>query len=104
MTENTEEVVCHHCGRSQHGMMFRVAKGQSSVRLCVRDAILYPPWIRNAVKTAIVVGTMLALINHGDAYWVKPWSAGLALKTALTYCVPFAVSMWGALTASRINF
>lgn len=103
MTENTEQTTCYHCGRPVHGMLFRIMESRSTKILCLTDAIRYPPWVRNAVKTAIVVGTLLALINHGNAYWTEPWTAGLALKTALTYCVPFGVAMWGALAASRIE-
>ena len=45
---------------------------------------------------ALVVGSILTSINHGDMilsgeypYW---------LKIVLTYCVPYCVTTWGAIT------
>ncbi|MGR3463098.1 MAG: nitrate/nitrite transporter NrtS [Roseovarius sp.] len=52
-----------------------------------------------SVRVAIVVGTILNLINQGDAIF---GSAESDLgKAALTYCVPFFVAMYGALSATR---
>jgi len=46
--------------------------------------------------TALIVGTVLNLINQGDAL------LGMAsinwLKLVLTYCVPYAVCTYGAVT------
>ena len=46
--------------------------------------------------TALVAGSILTSINHGDMilsgeypYW---------LKIVLTYCVPYCVTTWGAIT------
>ncbi len=48
---------------------------------------------------AVIVGTLLNLINQGDALF---GGGDLNfLKIALTYLVPFAVSTHGALTAHR---
>jgi len=49
-----------------------------------------------AVLTAIVVGTILLIINQGDLLM-----AGITpplYKVCLTYCVPYLVTTWGALT------
>ena len=54
---------------------------------------------RKSLMTSLVVGTILALINHGDTM-----VAGGALplgKIALTYCVPYCVTTWGAVTGKR---
>jgi hypothetical protein len=51
---------------------------------------------KKAFFTALVVGTILTFINHGDLIM-----AGVApplLKVALTYCVPYFVTTWGAVT------
>jgi len=52
-----------------------------------------------AALVAVIVGTLLNLINQGDALF---GGGDLNfLKIALTYLVPFAVSTHGALTAHR---
>lgn len=54
---------------------------------------------RSALKVAVVVGTLLNLINQGDALF-----AGGPLvywKIGLTYCVPYLVSTYGAVMARR---
>lgn len=60
---------------------------------------LEPRIVRSSLLVALVVGTILNLINQGDAmfgdtplvYW----------KLLLTYCVPYCVSTYGAVTALR---
>jgi len=51
---------------------------------------------RRSFYVALVVGTVLNLINQGDAL------LGMAsinwLKLALTYCVPYAVCTYGAVS------
>ncbi|MEM8631190.1 MAG: nitrate/nitrite transporter NrtS [Pseudomonadota bacterium] len=52
---------------------------------------------RRAFFTALVVGTILTLINHGDtalAGQLPPLA-----KILLTYCVPYCVATWGAMGA-----
>jgi len=51
---------------------------------------------KKAFFTACIVGTILTAINHGDlvlAGTVPPFA-----KVALTYCVPYCVTTWGAVT------
>ncbi len=52
-----------------------------------------------AAIVAVIVGTLLNLINQGDALFAGG-DLNL-LKVALTYLVPFAVSTHGALMAHR---
>ena len=55
--------------------------------------------VRCALKVAVVVGTILNLINQGDVVWGE---AELnTFKAGLTYCVPFCVSLFGAHMALR---
>ena len=54
---------------------------------------------RKAFATALVVGTVLTTINHGDS--LLAGSAPAAIKVALTYCVPYCVATWGAITGKR---
>ncbi|MEX2229974.1 MAG: nitrate/nitrite transporter NrtS [Dehalococcoidia bacterium] len=54
--------------------------------------------MRRAVKTALVVGTVLTLLNQGDVLLGGNFPAALFWKIPLTYAVPYAVTTWGALT------
>jgi len=57
---------------------------------------------KKAVLTALVVGTLLTAINQGDLIL-----AGLApplWKVGLTYCVPYCVTTWGAITGKRAQW
>lgn len=52
---------------------------------------------RRSFRVALVVGTVLCLINQGDALF-----SGAPIswpKLALTYVVPYLVSTYGAVTA-----
>ena len=51
---------------------------------------------KKAVLTALVVGTILTTINHGDI--MLDGLAPEAWKVVLTYCVPYCVTTWGAAT------
>jgi hypothetical protein len=52
---------------------------------------------RRALLVAIIVGTLLNLINQGDALLMGAHVSWL--KVGLTYVVPFAVSTHGAVSA-----
>jgi hypothetical protein len=54
---------------------------------------------KKAFLTALVVGTILTAINHGDV--ILGGSAPSLLKVALTYCVPYCVTTWGAMMGKR---
>jgi hypothetical protein len=72
-----------------------LANGNSTWRLACRCAISdgVP---RRSLYVALIVGTVLNLINQGDAL------LGMAsvnwLKLILTYCVPYAVCTYGAVS------
>ena len=51
---------------------------------------------KKALLTAIVVGTILLIINHYDLLLAGDWPS--IHKIFLTYCVPYLVTTWGALT------
>ena len=52
---------------------------------------------RRSFWIAVVVGTILNLINQGDAL-IGPAPLNYA-KLIMTYCVPYLVSTYGAVTA-----
>lgn len=60
----------------------------------------HPDVCKNAIKVALVVGTLLNLINQWDAITGEaPWRFGLAL---LNYLVPFSVASYSA-AKQRLN-
>ena len=59
--------------------------------------------LERSFLTALVVGTILTAINQGNVLLQGEFSAALAWKIPLTYCVPFCVATWGALINSRIQ-
>ncbi|MCY3691029.1 MAG: nitrate/nitrite transporter NrtS [Chloroflexota bacterium] len=50
---------------------------------------------------SVVVGTVLTALNQGDAILSGQLVGALAWKIPLTYCVPFVVATYGALSNSR---
>ena len=59
------------------------------------------PIVLLALRTSLVVGTLLNLINQGDALF----GAGHieVLKMCLTYCVPYCVATYSATSISLRN-
>jgi methyl-accepting chemotaxis protein len=55
--------------------------------------------IKRAIIIALVVGTLLNIINQYDAIFGT--SSVNWLKACLTYCVPFSVSLFSSWLANR---
>ena len=70
---------------------------------CFTCAVSYPSLLRRSLATALVVGTLLVVINQGTVLAAGDLPAELAWKVPLTYCVPFCVATWGALINSRLR-
>jgi len=51
---------------------------------------------KKALATALVVGSILTLINHGDQLFAG--NAPPMWKVMLTYLTPYCVTTWGAVT------
>jgi len=50
-----------------------------------------------SARVALVVGSLLALINYGDRIFLHGNMGALDwIKLALTYCVPYCVATYGA--------
>jgi hypothetical protein len=60
-----------------------------------RDTLLF------AMKLALVVGTILALINHGQAIFTGQLTFDRIIPILITYCVPFSVSMYSQVRGKR---
>lgn len=57
--------------------------------------------LRRSLTVASLIGTILNLINQGDAYLV---GVGLVWwKVILTYSVPFAISSFGSYSSFRAS-
>ena len=52
-----------------------------------------------ALKIALVVGTILAAINHGDAILGASMTTSAWIKVLMTFCVPYGVSWYSAVKA-----
>lgn len=57
--------------------------------------------VLRALKVALLVGTMLALINHSEKLITMSLSSQDLLKIVLTYLVPYGVSTWSAVAAIK---
>jgi hypothetical protein len=57
--------------------------------------------VTRASWTALVVGSLLILINYGELIFMGNLHDIPLLKVALTYCVPYGVSTFSAVEAMR---
>ena len=100
---------CGRCGRNRgKGSSFAFKKpvskgvqGEDVIIKCSRCAIRHRPMLRRSLIVAVVVGTILTLLNQGDVLFSGDIPGSLYWKVPLTYCVPFFVATYGALTNSR---
>jgi hypothetical protein len=69
---------------------------KESLRVCMRREHL-----RRTVRIALVVGTILTLINQADVILSGDATAITWIKAVLNYCVPFIVSNLGLLAGKR---
>lgn len=55
--------------------------------------------LMRAIKVALVVGTILMLINYGDVILSNDLSITEVIKITLTYLVPYCVSTYSSVEA-----
>ncbi len=65
------------------------------------DVLARPRHLRRTVGIALVVGTLLFVINQLDVVLAGQASTSVLVKGLLTYLVPFAVSNYGILVATH---
>jgi len=88
------------CG---HRARYRfVAPGGAVAFRCARHGPAYPAVLRRALGVAGVVGAVLFTINQLDVVLAGQVTPLVAVKTALTFLVPFSVSASSSLAASRL--
>jgi hypothetical protein len=86
------------CGRS---LAARSRYLLGSEHRCLACALRYRPMLKRSLTTALVVGTVLVLINQGGIIVSGTLPPSLVWQIPLTYAVPFCVATWGALTNTR---
>lgn len=59
------------------------------------------PYLVQTTLTALIVGTILFMINHMDTVLAGMATTETWVKTGVTYLVPFAVSNIGLLVGCR---
>ncbi|HYU61801.1 MAG TPA: nitrate/nitrite transporter NrtS [Solirubrobacterales bacterium] len=69
---------------------------RDALKICFRREHL-----RKTVKIALVVGTILTLINQADVILRGDATSIIWVKAGLNYCVPFIVSNLGLLAGKR---
>ena len=104
-----QTAICDQCGRnSLKGWSFAFKKpvpkatpDEGVITKCPRCALRHLPMLRRSLMVALVVGTILTLLNQGDIIFSGSSNTSMFWKVPLTYCVPFCVTSYGALTNSR---
>ena len=56
---------------------------------------------KRASRVAILVGFVLAAINHGDRIMQGDVDLAMTVKILLTFCVPYSVSTYSSVLAVR---
>ena len=54
-----------------------------------------------AIKVALVVGTILGIINHYDMFLTGDYELRRIIQNLITYFVPFSVSLYGCAMYGR---
>ncbi len=65
------------------------------------DTAFSPEIVKRSLRVSAVVGSLLALINHGDKIIALTLDTPILLKIALTYLVPYCVATWAAVQTAR---
>ena len=99
--EQLNSAVCARCRRVLPAAGgYRLPNGE---RRCGRCVWRHRAIVRRALITALIVGTILTLVNQGDRLLAGDLSGPMLLKMGLTYCVPYCVSTSGAVGMSRVR-
>lgn len=100
MTEPIEHA-CYRCHR-RAAYRFTVVGASDALPCCRRHALLFPPLVRQSLRVALVVGTVLFAINQADVVLSGQVDPRVVVKIALTYLVPYSVSTYSALRINRL--
>ncbi|MDD9867751.1 MAG: nitrate/nitrite transporter NrtS [Candidatus Campbellbacteria bacterium] len=56
----------------------------------------HPHILKTSIRTALIVGTVLALINHFDSIFTWTLTSTQVFQILITYLVPFSVASYAA--------
>ena len=107
---SSEDSSCDNCGRILGQRLSFAFKSRpvpgtpnqaAELIKCIFCALRHRPMVQRSCVAAVAVGTVLTLLNQGDTLISGHWNNALYWKIPLTYCVPFLVATYGALTTSR---
>ena len=96
--------VCRRETRRGRSFLFRppgASPASVGALKCLLCGPRHGPMLRRSVIVALIVGTILTLLNQGDGLLSGQWHNALYWKIPLTYCVPFLVATYGSLAAAR---
>ena len=62
-----------------------------------------PDIVGRSLKVGLLVGTILAAINHGDRIIALDLDMAAGCKILLTYLVPYCVSTWASVQTARAH-
>lgn len=65
------------------------------------SSLLDPEFIPTGLKTALFVGSLLFLINHGPALLRGEMTRERWISTAMTYAMPYLVNVYGQYSYRR---
>jgi hypothetical protein len=88
---------CGECGEQLTGTAPPMWSSAAEAIIVVR----HPPHLLRTSLTAVIVGSLLFVINQLDVVLAGDATAAVWFKGALTYVVPFAVSNVGILIATH---
>jgi hypothetical protein len=63
--------------------------------------VAYRPHLRQTIRVALIIGTILFSINQLDVVLRDQATVATWMKGALTYLVPFCVANYGILVATK---
>lgn len=82
------------------GLAPKLSPTWTTFREAIR-VVVYPPFLKKTILTSVSVGFVLFSINHVDEILRGQASTATWVKGGVTCLVPFCVSNWGILIATR---
>jgi hypothetical protein len=95
---------CEACGVSLAEGGYDLRKPGGTEHRCLGCSFRYGPLLKRSAKVALLVGTILTVLNQGgQLLGLAPRSSLLWWKIGLTWFVPFAVATYGSLANAKRN-
>ncbi len=68
---------CARCGEAlEERPIFQFQTPRGLAGMCFGCAVRHAPMLKRSVLIALVVGTLLTVINQGDVLLAQPWTGG----------------------------